>query len=115
MGTLTALREQPLTQLPLVEPGRIDERAARRTLLDQIGRLESELSALFCSAYPRQGFEWSVASRGGPRVLTLAELEMLRDQLAERLEKNRRVLSDRTYVEQLNRRLIEDMMIEPEK
>src|SRR3954454_22232024 len=105
MEVLTALREQPLTQLPLVEPGYVDERAARRTLRDQIGRLESELAALFCSTYPRQGFQWGVASRGGPRVLSLAELELVRDQLADRLAENRRVLSDRTYVEQLNRRL----------
>ena len=100
---------------PLVVPGRVDERAARRTLLDQIARFESELAALFCSTYPRKGFEWNVASRGGPRVLTLAELEELRDGLHERLSHNRGLLSDRTYVEECNRRLIEDMMLEPQK
>src|SRR2546423_9807124 len=100
---------------PFVVPGRVDERAARRTLLDQIARFESELAALFCSTYPRKGFEWNVASRGGPRVLTLAELEELRDGLHERLSHNRGLLSDRTYVEECNRRLIEDMMLEPQK
>src|SRR3954454_24280617 len=90
---------------PATEPGfEIDERAARRTLREQIARLESELGQLFCATYPRKGFEWSVAAHGGPRMLALDELEQLRDDLAERLQHNRRVLSDRTYVEELNRR-----------
>ena len=91
----------------------IDERAARRSLRDQIARLESELGQLFCSTYPRHGFEWSVSAHSGPRLLTLLELEQVRDDLAERLQHNRRVLSDRTYVEDLNRRRIEEMMLDP--
>jgi hypothetical protein len=101
--------------MPLVTTGP-DERAARRDLLEQIARLESDLAALFCSAYPRGGFDWAVRSRGGgPRVLTLSELERLRDDLAERLHDVRRTLSDRTWVEEQNRRLIEEMMLAPEK
>jgi hypothetical protein len=92
-----------------------DERSARRDLLEQIARLESDLSALFCSAYPRGGFDWRVPSRGGPRMLSFTELEMLRDDLAERLHDVRRTLSDRTWVEEQNRRLIEEMMLEPER
>jgi hypothetical protein len=85
-------------------------------LLDQIAKLESELASLFCSAYPRTGFDWSVkSSRGGPRILSLGELELVRDELAERLEDNRRELSDRTLVEEHNRRLIEEMLLEPDK
>jgi hypothetical protein len=93
----------------------VDERAARRSLLDQIAKLEKELSALFCATYPRTGFEWNVRSQGGPRLLGLAELERIRDQLAERLADNRALLGDRTYVESRNRRLIEEMMLAPEK
>ena len=103
---------------PLVPPVRettVDERPARRALLDQIAKLESELGSLFCSTYPRMGFEWNVSSRGGPRVLALSDLEALRDELAEKLDHNRRMLSDRTYVEELNRRRIEEMLLEPEK
>jgi hypothetical protein len=101
--------------VPLVTTGP-DERAARRDLLEQIARLESDLAALFCSAYPRGGFDWAVRSRGGgPRVLSLSELERLRDDLAERLHDVRRTLSDRTWAEEQNRRLIEEMMLEPEK
>ena len=98
----------------IVQP-EVDERAARHSLLGQIAKLESELASLFCSAYPRTGFDWKVASRGGPRILSLGELERVRDELAERLEVNRRELSDRALVEEQNRRLIEEMLLEPEK
>src|SRR4051812_28632023 len=99
---------------PVVVP-EVDERAARRSLLDQIAKLETELSALFCATYPRTGFEWNVRSHGGPRMLGIAELERIRDQLADRLGENRALLSDRSYVESRNRRLIEEMMLAPEK
>jgi hypothetical protein len=90
-----------------------DERAARRTLLDQVAQLEGELSQLFCSTWPRRDFDWAVAGRGGPRLLSLAELEELRDDLVARVQHSRRALSDRTYVEEQNRRLIEEMLLEP--
>jgi hypothetical protein len=91
-----------------------DERAARRSLLDQIARLEDELSGLFCSVWPRKGFEFKVAGRGGPRILSLGELEELRDELAARVQHARRALSDRTYAEEQNRRLIEEMLLDPD-
>jgi hypothetical protein len=110
---------QPLATLE-VTPTRVvvpevDERAARRSLLGQIAKLEKDLSALFCATYPRTGFDWSVSSRGGPRLLGIAELERIRDQLAGRLSENRALLGDRTYVEARNRRLIEEMLLAPEK
>ena len=104
----------PVPAMPL-RPGTVpDEAAARRTLREQIARLESELGALFCSTFPRTGFDWAVSSRGGPRILSLRELEELRDDLAERLRDTRRQLGDRTYVEEQNRRRIEEMLLEPE-
>jgi hypothetical protein len=90
-----------------------DERAARRTLLDQVGRLEEELSQLFCSVWPRKGFDCRVEGRGGPRLLSLGELEELRDELAAKVTHVRRTLSERTYVEEQNRRLIEEMLSDP--
>jgi hypothetical protein len=99
---------------PLAPAAPADERAVRRTLLDQIARLEDELGQLFCSTWPRKGFEWSVPGRGGPRLLSLAELEEVRDDLAGRASHARRSLSDRTYVEEQKRCLIEEMMLEPE-
>ena len=112
---MASVLKPPPPSVPFVTTGP-DERAARRDLLEQIARLESDLAALFCSAYPRGGFDWAVKSRGGgPRVLSLSELERLRDDLAERLHDVRRTLSDRTWVEEQNRRLIEEMMLAPEK
>jgi hypothetical protein len=112
---VASVLKPPPPSMPLVTTGP-DERAARRDLLEQVARLESELAALFCSAYPRGGFDWGVKSRGGgPRVLSLSELERLRDDLAERLHDVRRTLSDRTWGEEQNRRLIEEMMLAPEK
>ena len=104
---------QPPTA-PVLVP-EVDERAARRSLLEQVAKLEKDLSALFCATYPRTGFEWNVRSHGGPRLLGIAELERIRDQLADRLAENRALLGDRTYVESRNRRLIEEMMLAPEK
>ncbi len=91
-----------------------DERAARRTLLEQVARLEGELSQLFCSTWPRKDLAAPPArARGGPRLLSLADLEELRDELADRVAGTRRALSDRTWVEEQNRRLIEEMLLDP--
>ena len=110
-----ALGQGPPAAPPLVPRTRPDERPARRTLLDQIERLETELSSLFVSAWPRKGLAFSVTSRGGPRVLALAELEQLRDDLSREVDEARRTLSDRTWVEEQHRCRIEDMLLEPEK
>jgi hypothetical protein len=91
----------------------VDEAAARRQLREQIARLEAELTNLFCSVYPRKGFDWKVGARGGPRLLSLTELEQVRDRLAMKLRHNQRMLSDRTYVEEYHRRRIEEMMLAP--
>jgi hypothetical protein len=54
-----------------------------------------------------------VAGRGGPRLLSLAGLEDLRDELAAKARHVRRTLTDRTYVEEQKRRLIEEMLLDP--
>jgi hypothetical protein len=100
---------------PVVPRTRPDERAARRSLRDQIARLEEELAGLFTSAWPRKGYGRAMPSRGEARVLALAELEELRDDLAARVADARRMLSERTYVEEQQRRLIEEMLVEPER
>jgi hypothetical protein len=114
MGALTAVGVLSPPRSPVFAP-KVDERAARRSLLGQIAKLETELSALFCATYPRTGFTWAVPSHGGPRVLGMADLEEIRDRLADRLAENRLLLGDRTYVEARNRRLIEEMILEPGK
>jgi hypothetical protein len=102
---------------PWVSPLRtgVDEAPARRSLRAQIARLERELAALFSSAYPRKGLDWQVRSPGGPRLLGLDDLEVLRDELAERVEETRRTLRDRAYVERKNRERIEDLIADPSK
>src|SRR3954452_21155653 len=99
-----------LLDRPPAPPGTfvdVDERAVRRTLLDQVARLEGELASVFCATWPRTHMPArAVTGRGGgPRLLSLAELEDLRDDLAGRISEARRALSDRTWVEDRNRRL----------
>jgi hypothetical protein len=115
MGQLGALRSPlvpPDRRRPLAPP---DERAARRSLLDQVARLEGELAQLFCASWPRKGLRFSVPAPGGPRLLGLAELEELRDDLADRVRMARGALSERTFAEEQKRRLIEEMLLEPER
>jgi hypothetical protein len=103
----------PPSGLPGTSVVEVDERAARRSLREQIAKLERDLGQAFASAYPRQGFEWSVAGRSGPRLLALGELERVRDELADRLRTVRGDLAERTAREEENRRLIERMMLDP--
>ena len=111
------LLEQQLRTLP-AGPSRpveveVDERAARRSLRDQIAKLEGQLGDALVSAYPRTGVDVSVPSWGGPRMLSLGELERMRDELAQRLREARGALGERTAVEEENRRLVERMMLDP--
>ena len=90
-----------------------NERAARRSLRGQISRLEDELSGLFTSAWQRGLGEPNVPASGGPRLLSLGQLEALRDDLAERLDGGRRALAERTRVEEGHREHIEEMLLDP--
>ena len=107
----------PAAQPPVPPRTAPDERPARRSLLDQIGRLEAELGQLFCSTWPRKDVMPAPAGarRGGRRPLALAELEELRDELAGRVSAARHALGERTAAEERNRRLIEEMTLAPER
>jgi len=110
----STLTRQPAQPAPLTAP---DERAARRTLLDQVRRLEEESVGLFCSAWPRKGLDLlhdPAAMRAGPRLLTMGELEELRDELVAQLRRGRVALDERGLAEEHNRRLIEGMLLDPE-
>jgi hypothetical protein len=99
-------------------PGRVredQERRVRRDLRRQIAALERELAELFAAAFPRRGIEYAVPAAGGPRVLQVAELERMRDALAGRVQDVRGWLSDRMYVEERKRELLERIIAEPEK
>jgi hypothetical protein len=91
----------------------VDEGAARRTLREQIARLERELSALFASTNPKDSLEWQVGSAGGPRVLDVGDLEALRDDLANRVEEIRSAFRERGEREEENRARIAEMAADP--
>jgi hypothetical protein len=101
----------PVERLPLERES--GERHARRELRGQIARLERELANTFVSAFPRSALDVSVPASGGPRLLSLGELESLRDALASRLTQARRELARRGEEEERNRILLERMLLEP--
>jgi hypothetical protein len=113
------LQERPLVpQLPAAPfqlPLETDDRAARQTLLDQISYLERDLAAAFIAAFPRTGFDWKLGSRAGPRLLSLGELEALRDALAARVHEVRSQLRSRAAEEAGKRRLVEAMYADPRR
>ena len=109
----STLTRQVAPPVPRTSP---DERAARRTLLDQVRRLEEESVGLFCSAWPRKGLDLipETHSGTGSRLLTMGELEELRDDLVEQVRRGRAALDERGLAEEHNRRLIEAMLLDPE-
>src|SRR5215204_276076 len=90
-----------------------DERASRADLRRQIAALELMLARLFGSAFPRKGIEFSVPGLGGPRLLSVDELEKVRDGLATRIQEVRADLHDYAVAEESNRELIEEMTADP--
>jgi hypothetical protein len=103
-------------------PELVDERAARRTLRAQIARLERELNVTIVAAFPHVVVASaaptvtarSSARRGrGPRLLSLGDLECVRDDLAERVRRARIVVAGRAELEARSRMLLEEMLREP--
>jgi hypothetical protein len=91
----------------------VDERAARRTLRDQIARLERDLGAAVVAAYPRLPAGTAGVPHAGPRLLGLAELERIRDDLADRLAEVRGQAARQAERQAERRLLIERMLLEP--
>lgn len=87
-----------------------DERASRADLRRQIAAMELALARLFGSAFPRKGIDFSVPGMGGPRLLSVDELERVRDALAARIQEVKADLHDYAVLEEQNRELIEEMM-----
>ena len=90
-----------------------DERDARADLRRQIAAMELALARLFGSAFPRRGIDFSVSGMGGPRLLSVDELETVRDGLAARIQEVKADLHDYAVVEEANRELIEEMTADP--
>jgi hypothetical protein len=99
------------------EPGvATDERAARRTLREQIARLERELADAFVTAFPMGGLSQPSPMThlaGHARLLDLGELEVVRDELAERLREARTTISRRADEIAEKRLVLERMLLRP--
>ena len=108
-----ALTEQ-LTpgRTPVVIP-EVDERAARGTLRAQIDRLERELVSACLDACPRLSMPAPPRSLAGPRMLSLGELERVRDELADRLARLRQDADAQILRQAESRALLERMFADP--
>ena len=92
----------------------VDERAARRTLRLQIAKLERDLADAVIAGFPQVAAKAAAAPvAAGPRLLTLGDLETVRDDLAERLRRARQAVAERGAVEAEARALLERMIAEP--
>jgi hypothetical protein len=91
----------------------VDERAARRQLRAQIARLDAQLSDALINAFPYGPVETAVPAPGGPRVLSLGDLERVRDALAARVATARAELHERGERQAACRALLERMLLDP--
>jgi hypothetical protein len=110
------------------------ERAARESLRAQVAKLERELSGIVAGRFPyvhpgsdahppgsgslhaaRAGSPYPARPPGqaGPRLLSLAELERLRDRLVVRLRTAQLQAGQRSELETRSRELLERMREEP--
>ena len=97
---------------PAVLP-EVDERAARRTLREQIARLDAELSAACLDACPRIDPGPPLRSLAGPRMLSLGELERVRDELAGRLATIDGAIAAQAEQQAASRELLGEMLADP--
>jgi hypothetical protein len=95
----------------------VGERDVRYALRRQIGRLERELSEVVADAFPRISLaeipDVKGEAIGGPCLLTLEQLERMRDRLAGRTQEVRRLAAARVEHERCSRGLLERIKLEP--
>ena len=99
----------------------VAERDVRETLRGQIARLERESSAIVADAFPHISPADQPDPRellrdeavAGPRLLTLAELERVRDRLAGHTQDLRRLAAERVEHERHAHERLEAMKLEP--
>jgi hypothetical protein len=89
------------------------ERAARATLRAQIARLEREISNVVIATYPRVDPGPKVPSFAGPRLLSLGELERVRDGLATRLSALREAAEQQAAHQAVALRELDQMLADP--
>ena len=116
LSSTSTFAPRPIGALPGTESAWTEsaQGSARRALLGQIGRLERGLVEQRCSSWLRIAREGAAAARHrGPRLLSMGELEALRDDLVATLSAERGALADRTLAEDQGRRLREELMLDP--
>ena len=98
----------------------VAERDVRETLRGQIARLERESSAIVADGFPHispadqpDPRELRNEAVAGPRLLTLAELERVRDRLAGHTQDLRRLAAERVEHERRAHERLEAMKLEP--
>jgi hypothetical protein len=95
----------------------VDEHAARHSLRTQVARLERELSQIVADGFPHVAADAArnVAGEtfGGPRLLSLAQLERQRDTLAGRVQDIRSLARKRAEHERRSHELLARMKLEP--
>jgi hypothetical protein len=94
--------------------GQSIDQAARRSLRTQIARLERELAHAFVTAYPLGGLEPPPKARFSQgRLLDLGQLELVRDELAQRLAAARLRIAERAGQQAHKRLTLERMLLDP--
>jgi hypothetical protein len=106
---------RPRVGAPAQVPGEVDERAARQSLRVQIARLERELGQLVARMFPDPIRFEPLPRLGGPRLLSLGELEALRDAMAERVAEATDRAAEIEENHSLNRELLERMRRDPRR
>jgi hypothetical protein len=98
----------------------VAERDVRETLRGQIARLEHESSAIVADAFPHISPDQPDPREllrneavAGPRLLSLAELERVRDRLAGHTQDLRRLAAERVEHERHAHERLEAMKLEP--
>jgi hypothetical protein len=107
-------QREAVRNAPFAPPG---ERAARRSLRDQIARMERDLGECLVTAFPaHERVDVGMAPPTvGPRILSLGDLETARDDLAARLPAARDQVARRGEIQERNRVLLEKMRIDPKR
>jgi hypothetical protein len=91
-----------------------DESAARRSMRAQIAKLERELAEAFVTTFQMGGLPETTGSTSrDPRILSLGELERVRDELAERLQAARVTIARQADVQAAYRVTLERMLLDP--
>jgi hypothetical protein len=108
---MTAIEEIQQNRAATIERGA--ERAARATLRDQIARLERELATVIGAGRPRLGPGPPLSSLTGPRLLSLGELERVRDALAGRVSALRAAAAAQSARQADAARELERMLADP--